>query len=123
MVDSIVSRKCRERERFDERGKTGTFGWCRRGGGDKVGGRLFVVREVRNPIGVSRRLVEFESDLVGAGKDRGEGASDSEEEDSSEVSSSDSVVWSGMILEGTGRAVGDGLSESDQNDGGRCGRV
>lgn len=119
-----MSRKRRVREKFDERGKTGTSGWCRRGGGDNGGGRLFVVRAVRNPIGVSRRLVEFESDLVGAGKGRGEGASDSEEEeDSSEDSSSDSVVWSGMILEGVGRAVGDGLSESDQNDGGRCGGV
>ena len=79
---------------------------------------LFVVRALRKPIGVSGRLVD--SDLAGAGKGRG-GASDSEEDDSSEVSSSDSVGWSGTTLEGAGGAVGDGteLSESDQKDGGR----
>jgi hypothetical protein len=81
---------------------------------------LLVVRAVRNPIGVSGRLVESDPDLAGAGKGRG-GTSDSEEEDSSEVSSSDSMGWWGGILEGVGGAIGDGteLSESDQKDGGR----
>ena len=83
---------------------------------------LFVVRALRKLIG--ERLPLAESDLAGAGKGR-DGASDSEDEDSSEElsSSSDSVGWSGMILEGTRGTVGvDGteLSESDQNDGGRC---
>ena len=80
------------------------------------------MRALRKPIGVNGRLVE--SDLA-AGKGRG-GASDSEEEESSEVSSSDSVDWwSGTILDCAGGAVGDGteLSESDQNDVGRCDRV
>ena len=81
---------------------------------------LFVVKALRKPIGVNGRLVE--SDLGGAGKGR-DGASDSEEEDSSEVSSSDSMCWPGIILVGARNAVGDGavFSESDQNDGERCG--
>lgn len=116
-----MSRKWREREAFDERGKIGAFGCCRRGGEENGGGMLFVVRALRKLIGERVRLAE--SDLAGAGKGR-EGTSDSDEEDSSEEvsSSSDSVGWSGMILEGTMGMVGDGteLSESDQNDGGRC---
>jgi hypothetical protein len=82
---------------------------------------LFVVRAVRNPIGVSGRLVESDPDLAGAGKGGRGGTSDSEEEDSSEVSSSDSMGWWGGTLAGVGGAIGDGteLSESDQNDGGR----
>lgn len=85
---------------------------------------VFVVRALRKLIG--ERVPLAESDLAGAGAGKGrDGASDSEDEDSSEElsSSSDSVGWSGMILEGTRGTVGvDGteLSESDQNDGGRC---
>lgn len=117
-----MSRKERVREVFDERGKIGAFGCCRRGGEENGGGMELVVRASRKLMGESVRLAELE--LAGAGKGR-EGASDSEEEDSSEElssSSSDSVGWSGMILGGTRGTVGDGteLSESDQNDGGRC---
>ena len=85
MVDSIVARKGREPERFDERGKAGAFGWCRSGGDEKDGGTLFVVRVFKKSIEGSCK-----SDLAGVGGER-EAASDSEEEDSSEVSSSDSV--------------------------------
>jgi len=61
------------------------------------------------------------SDLRGAGGNS-EGVSDSEEEDSSEVSSSDSVGRPEIPLDGAGIAVGEGmrLNESDQNDDGRC---
>jgi hypothetical protein len=116
-----VARKGRERERFDERGKAGAFGWCRSGGDEKDGGTLFVVRALRKSIEGSRGLTK--SDLAGVGGDSE--ASDSEEEDSSDVSSSsDSVGWPEIPLEGIGGAVGEGiglgLNESDQNDDGRC---
>jgi hypothetical protein len=114
-----VKRKGRERERFDERGKAGAFGWCRRGGDENDGGMLFVVRALRKSIEASCGLTK--SDLARVGGDSEE-TSDSEEEDSSEVSSSDSVGWPEIPLEGTGGAVGEGmgLNESDQNDDGRC---
>jgi len=83
-----VARKGRDRGRFDERGKEGAFGWCRSGGDEKDGGTLFVVRALRKSIEGSCGLTK--SDLAGVGGDSDE-ASDSEEEDSSEVSSSDSV--------------------------------
>jgi hypothetical protein len=89
-VDSIVARKGSERERFDERGKAGAFRWWRSGGDEKDGGTLFVVRALRKSIEGSRVLSK--SDLAGV-EGESEGASDSEEEeDSSEVSSSDSVA-------------------------------
>jgi hypothetical protein len=79
---------------------------------------LFVVKVLKKSIEGRGRLTK--SNLAGVGGDS-EGASDSSEEDSSEVSSSDSVGWSGIPLEGTASGVGEGmgLSESDQNDGGR----
>jgi hypothetical protein len=114
-----VARKERERERFDERGKAGAFGRCRSGGDEKDGGTLFVVRALRKSIGGSCGLTK--SDLAGVGGDSEE-ASDSEEEDSSDVSSSNSVGWPEIPLEGTGGAIGEGmgLNESDQKDDGRC---
>lgn len=114
-----MARKGRERERFDERGKAGAFGWCRSGGDEKDSGTLFVVRVLRKSIEGSFGLTK--SDLARVGGDNEE-ASDSEEEDSSEVSSSDSVGWPEISPEGTGGAVGDGMGliESDQNDEGRC---
>jgi hypothetical protein len=87
-VDSIVARKVRERGRFDERGKAGAFGWRRSGGDEKDGGTLFVVKTLRKSIEGSCGLTK--SDFARVGGDS-EDASDSEEEDSSEVSSSDSV--------------------------------
>ena len=79
---------------------------------------LFVVKVLKKSIEGRGRLTK--SNLAGAGGDS-EGASDSSEEDSSEVSSSDSVGWSVIPLEGTASGVGEGmgLNESDQNDGGR----
>lgn len=81
---------------------------------------LFVVRVLRKSIEGIGRLTN--SILAGIGGDN-EGASDSSDEDSSEVSSSDSVAWSGIPVEGAAAGVGEGmgLNESDQNDGGRCG--
>jgi hypothetical protein len=103
-----------ERQGFDERGKTGAFGCSRRGGDEKDGEILLIVRAQRKSIGENKRLPE--SRLRGAGA-----ASDSEDEDSSEVSSSDSAGCPEVILEGVGGASGDGteLKESDRNDGGR----
>jgi hypothetical protein len=79
---------------------------------------LFVVRALRKSIEASGRLTSV---LAGIGGDS-EGAEDSEDEDSSEVSSSDSVGWPEIPLEGVGSAIGEGmrLNESDQNDDGRC---
>lgn len=82
-----MARKGRESDRFDERGKTGAFGWCRSGGDEKDAGTLFVVKVLRKSMEGSCGLTK--SDLAGVGGDS-EGASDSEEEDSSEVSSSSS---------------------------------
>jgi len=113
-VDSIVARKGRERERFDERGKAGAFGYCRRGGDEKDGGMLFVVKALRKSMDVSEGLTK--SDLAGS-----ETSDSEEEEDSSEVSSSDSVGWPEMPL-GVGSTAGEGmrLNESDKNDDGCC---
>lgn len=82
---------------------------------------LFVVEALRKSMGESCGSTKDLIGLAGVGGDN-EGASDSEEEDSSEVSSSDSVGWPEIPLEGTGGGVGDGmgLNESDQNDEGRC---
>jgi hypothetical protein len=109
-----------ERQGFDELGKAGAFECDRRGGDDKDGGTLFVVRALRKSIGERRRLPE--SRLRGAG--RGEGASDSDSEDeesSEEESSSDSAGCPEMLLEGVGSATGEGteLNESDKYDEGR----
>lgn len=80
---------------------------------------LFVVKALRKSIEGSCGLAK--SNLAGVGGES-EGASDSEEDDSSEVSSSDSVGWAEIPLEVTGGAVGEGmgLNESDQNEDGRC---
>lgn len=81
---------------------------------------LLAVKALRKPIGVSGRSTES-GPAVGAESD-GELTSDSEEEDSSEVSSSDSVAWSGIIFEGAGSTVGEGAElKSDQYDDGRLG--
>jgi hypothetical protein len=108
-----------ERKGDDEHGKAGTFGYRRRGGDEKDGGMLFIVRAVRKSIGEKRRLAE--SRLRGAEGGCDEGASDSDDEESSEVSSSESAGCTGMILEGVGAAAGEGteLNESDKYDGGR----
>jgi hypothetical protein len=73
---------------------------------------LFIVREVTKSTGV--RWGSGLSTLEGT---RGyvEGDSDSEEEDSSEVSSSDSLGWLLTLEDG-----GIGLDESSQNDDGGC---
>jgi hypothetical protein len=54
-----------KREGFDERGKTGEFGRSRRGGDDKDGEILFIVRVQRKSIGEIKRLPE--SRVRGAG--------------------------------------------------------
>jgi hypothetical protein len=103
-----------ERKGDDERGKAGALGYRRRGGDEKDGDMLFVVRVVRKSIGEKRRLAE--SRLRGAGG-RCEGASDSDDEESSEeVSSSESGGCTGMVLDGAGGAGGEGteLNESDK---------
>jgi len=75
---------------FDDRGKRGASEYCRSGGGEKAGGMLFIVREATKSTG--ERWGSGLSTPEGTGGDV-EGDSDSEEEDSSEVSSSDSVGW------------------------------
>jgi hypothetical protein len=113
IVDSTELQNRREREGFDERGKRGASGRSRRGGDEKDDGMLLVVRALRKSTGESWRLPV--SRRRGAGG-RWKGPSDSEEE-SSEVSSSDSASGSDVIiLEGVGGAGGKGtaLNESDK---------
>lgn len=71
---------------------------------------LFTVREAKNSTGVSwgTTLEETRGDV--------EEGSDSDSEDSSEVSSSDSVGWLLTVVE----AGGIGPCESDQYDDGGC---
>jgi len=88
---------------------------CRSGGGEKAGGMLFIVREATKSTGERWGSGWGLSALEETGG-YAEGDSDSEEEDSSEVSSSDSVGWLLTAVEDGGIRPED----SSQYDDGGC---